>query len=169
MIKKYTEYIKESNNFLTTKQEIKSWLYKYNITNYTINKDLSVDVNDNVVLSNKNLTKISIKFNKVSGNFFCSYNNLTSLEGCPTTVNGNFYCHNNNLTNINDLDSKILIKSIKSNRDWTKELKQEVYDKYFTEWIDKDFSVFNILKDKISDKVKKEFSHYFNANNFDLI
>ena len=169
MIKKYTEYIKESNNFLTTKQEIISWLDKMNITNYTINKDLSVDVDSNVNINNRNLTKIPIKFNKVSGYFFCHNNKLTSLVGCPTNVNGDFYCHNNKLTNINDLDSKILIKSIKDDLSWTKELKQEVYDKYFTEWIDKDFSVFNILKDKISDKIKKQYDYLFNANNFDLL
>ena len=166
MITKYTEYIKES---LSTKQEIISWLDKMNITNYTINKDLSVDVDSNVNINNRNLTKIPIKFNKVSGSFYCSNNNLTSLVGCPTTVNGGFYCHNNKLTNINDLDSKILIKSIKNNIDWTKELKQEVYDKYFTEWIDKDINIVSVLKDKISDKTKKEYNHYFNANNFDLI
>ena len=166
MITKYTKYIKES---LSTKQEIISWLDKMNITNYTINKDLSVDVDSNVNINNRNLTKIPIKFNKVSGSFYCSNNNLTSLVGCPTTVSGSFYCHNNKLTNINDLDSKILIKSIKNNIDWTKELKQEVYDKYFTEWIDKDINIVSVLKDKISDKIKKQYDYLFNANNFDLL
>ena len=73
---------------------------KYRIKNYTFNDDASIDVNDNVDLYDKDLTKIPIKFRNVSGYFFCSGNKLTSLEGCPKTVGGNFYCRYNNLTSL---------------------------------------------------------------------
>ena len=68
---------------------------EYNIINYTINPDGSIDVNENVDLSDYNLTKLPLKFNKVNGFFDCGGNELTSLEGSPKEVNGSFYCFNN--------------------------------------------------------------------------
>ena len=67
---------------------------------YTINADGSYDVDGYVDLDNNRLTKLPIRFGKVSGNFFCSGNNLTSLEGCPSEVSGDFYCHNNQLSSL---------------------------------------------------------------------
>ncbi len=61
---------------------------KYYIENYTINPDGSIDVNGYVYLSNKGLTKLPLKFNKVNGDFYCGYNQLKTLEGCPKEVNG---------------------------------------------------------------------------------
>ncbi len=46
------------------------------------------------------MTKIPLKFRKVSGNFYCHNNKLTSLEGAPTSVGGHFYCYNNKLTSL---------------------------------------------------------------------
>ena len=83
-----------------TEQEIHTICEKYNITNYTINPDGSIDVDGNVNLIYMRLTKIPIKFNKVSGNFDCSRNNLTSLRGCPIVVGGAFFCCYNNLTSL---------------------------------------------------------------------
>jgi hypothetical protein len=48
----------------------------------------------------KKLTKLPLKFGKVTGWFDCSHNQLTSLEGCPTSVGGNFWCTNNQLTSL---------------------------------------------------------------------
>ena len=73
---------------------------KYNIINYTINDDGSIDVNGNVFLYNKELTELPLSFNKVSGYFNCGYNNLTSLKGCPRWVGGWFHCYKNQLTNL---------------------------------------------------------------------
>jgi len=73
---------------------------KYKIRNYTFNDDGSMDVDDDVNLSFKHLSKLPVKFRNVSGNFECSSNNLTSLEGCPKTVGGSFYFDNNNLTSL---------------------------------------------------------------------
>ena len=76
-------------------EDIKGICKKYDIEDYTINPDGSIDVNGNVDLYNKGLP---LKFNKVNGWFDCDANKLTSLEGSPVEVNGNFYCRNNNLT-----------------------------------------------------------------------
>jgi hypothetical protein len=73
---------------------------KYNIKNYTINYDLSIDVDDVVDLYAKGLTKLPLKFNKVNGDFYCSHNQLTSLEGAPNKVNGDFYCSFNQLRSL---------------------------------------------------------------------
>ena len=73
---------------------------KYNITNYTINGDGSIDVNGNVYLYNKELTELPLTFNKVSGYFNCSHNQLTSLKGCPRWVGGWFTCYRNKLTSL---------------------------------------------------------------------
>ncbi len=82
------------------KQQIEEWLKRYKIINYTINDDLSVNVNKSVYLNNENLKEIPIQFNKVNRTFVCSFNQLTSLIGSPKEVNGHFSCFNNNLTSL---------------------------------------------------------------------
>ncbi len=67
---------------------------------YTINDDGSIDVNGDVILSNRKLIKIPFKFRHVSGYFDCSHNRLISLEGAPTTVGGSFFCTYNQLTSL---------------------------------------------------------------------
>jgi len=73
---------------------------KFYIQNYTINDDYSIDVMGSVNISNKKLTKIPLKFNKVSGDFYCTDNNLNTLEGSPESVGWSFYCGENNLTTL---------------------------------------------------------------------
>jgi hypothetical protein len=73
---------------------------RYNIENYTINDDYSIDVDGDVYLRNITLNKIPLKFNRVSGYFYCDINKLTSLLGCPEWVGGDFYCSKNNLTSL---------------------------------------------------------------------
>jgi hypothetical protein len=73
---------------------------QYDIKNYTINPDGSIDVNGDVNLSGYDLSEIPLTFNKVSGNFFCSYNQLTSLKGSPRWVGSSFYCRYNRLTSL---------------------------------------------------------------------
>ncbi len=70
-----------------SEQEIHNICEKYNITNYTINPDGSIDVDDGVDLSGKDLIKIPLKFNKVNGWFDCSYNQLTSFGHPSNDVN----------------------------------------------------------------------------------
>jgi hypothetical protein len=73
---------------------------KYNITNYTVNDDGSIDVNGDVYLINKELTELPLTFNKVTGNFHCHFNNLTTLKGSPRWIGGRFSCRLNKLTSL---------------------------------------------------------------------
>jgi hypothetical protein len=52
------------------KDQIKTLCEMYEIHNYTINDDDSVDVSGDVSIANKSLRKIPIVFNEVSGDFF---------------------------------------------------------------------------------------------------
>jgi len=90
---RYKNFIKES------KEDIDSICKKFYIRNYTINED-SVDVDGNVNLNNKGLTKLPLKFGKVSGDFSCHRNQLKSLSGAPISVGGDFSCHSNELKSL---------------------------------------------------------------------
>lgn len=103
-------------------------LHLYGIENYSI-VDGKVNVDGNVRLSEKGLTKLPVNFgvvtgyfdcynnqlttlegapNSVGGNFNCSNNQLTTLEGAPDIVGGNFYCYKNQLTTLDGSPSKVL-------------------------------------------------------------
>lgn len=99
---------------LKTQKEIKSWLDEVAITDYTINEDLTVDVNANINLAYFDLTEFPIQFGKVSGNFVCSNNNLTTLKGSPYKVGKDFSCFKNNLTSL-EYGPKIVIGSYNCN------------------------------------------------------
>ena len=89
----------ENNEFPIDPEEIRSICEKYEIKNYTINPDGSVDVDGEVKLTRKlnYSTKLPLKFGKVSGNFRISHNNLISLVGSPKEVGGYFSCYDNQL------------------------------------------------------------------------
>ena len=70
---------------------------RYNITNYTINDDGSIDVVGNVNLCGRDLIELPLRFNKVSGNFCCYVNKLTTLKGSPKWVGDGFFCFENNI------------------------------------------------------------------------
>jgi hypothetical protein len=70
------------------------------ISNYKINDDGTVDVDGKVNLSRMNISKLPLKFGRVTGSFICSENKLTSLEGSPIFVGGDFYCTYNKLTSL---------------------------------------------------------------------
>ena len=92
---------------LKTKEEIINWLNKYKIENYTVNEDLTVDVNDDVDFYKRKIKAIPIQFNKIVGYFDCSYCELTSLEGCPKEVTGSFYCSYNELITLKNGPEKV--------------------------------------------------------------
>lgn len=81
-------------------KEIHKICKKYNITNYSINDDMSIDVDNDVDLSYSDLHKLPLNFNKVNGDFDCSCNNLESLEGSPSEVGGDFDCGYNHLESL---------------------------------------------------------------------
>jgi hypothetical protein len=96
-IKPYKIFESNVPNFPTTREEVIQVCEKYYITRYTINDDLSIDVDDNVNLTLYSLEYLPLKFNYVAGFFVCTENNLKTLEGCPQTVDGFFDCSHNNL------------------------------------------------------------------------
>lgn len=79
-------------------EDIKQWMDKYGITKYTVNEDLTVDVDNSVILRSKQLQDFPVQFGIVNGDFDCSYNQLTSFKGIPHKINGCLYCSHNQLT-----------------------------------------------------------------------
>ena len=81
---------------------IEKWLKEYDIQNYTIKDDFTIDVNGSVYLNNRNLEEFPdyIQFGVVKGFFDCSFNKLTSLEGAPEKVGEAFSCNRNRLTSL---------------------------------------------------------------------
>lgn len=63
---------------------------KYQISNYKINKDYTVDVEGDVRLNFFYFEALPIHFGVVSGNFECADCSLTTLEGVPREVGGFF-------------------------------------------------------------------------------
>ena len=116
------------NYDIMTEQEINDICKKYNIENYTINPDGSIDVDGSVYISGYRLSKLPLKFNRIRYNFYCgnnllttfenfpievgfnfncSYNLITSLKGCPKYVGGNFTMYNNLIDTIDNLPQTI--------------------------------------------------------------
>lgn len=85
------------------KLKIRYLCFKYGIECYTINKDYSIDVNNSVYLSNRNLKSLPIKFNYVSGNFFCANNQLTSFENFPKKIGNKLDASHNKIKTLKDL------------------------------------------------------------------
>jgi len=85
-----------------TKLEVTNWLEDHQVKNFTINTDLSVDVEGNVDISECNLSTIAIQFSYIGGNFDCKDNALTSLKGAPRIVKGIFNCNQNQLESLID-------------------------------------------------------------------
>jgi hypothetical protein len=99
-MKSYREFINESTNY------IESVCNEYNITNYTINSDGTIDV-DRVDIEYKGLVKLPLKFGRVRGSFYCSGNFLSSLEGCPKEIGIHFDCSDNELTSLENCPNKV--------------------------------------------------------------
>jgi hypothetical protein len=79
---------------------IKTLCDEYYIEDYTINPDGSIDVDADVIISERRLTKIPLRFGRVSGNFWCQDNSLNTLNGCPEFVGGDFRCSQNELASL---------------------------------------------------------------------
>ena len=90
-LKMFKKFILKQDKYGRYKNdEIDSILMHYGVTNYTINKDSSIDVEGSVMLRGKYLGQLPVIFRNVTGNFNCSDNVLTSLKGAPNHVGGNF-------------------------------------------------------------------------------
>jgi len=83
------------NSQFTCKNDIKEWLDENLIENYTINDDLTVDVNGCVILYLVYMEQLPVKFGHVKEDFVLGENGLESLKGVPHTVGGDFICGGN--------------------------------------------------------------------------
>lgn len=81
-------------------ESIKALCKQFNIIEYHINPDMTVDVNQNVNISNRRLSELPLQFGRIEGYFTCSDNQLTSLKGSPHMVSGSFYCNHNILLDL---------------------------------------------------------------------
>ena len=110
-MKSIKEYLNENffgNLGIGKKAQIEEWLKKYNITNYTINPDFTINVDDNVTLKSypdEELPKY-IQFNETY-DFNIISGVLQTLKGCPIKVKGTFYCECPNLINLEYSPKKI--------------------------------------------------------------
>lgn len=80
---------------------------EYNIKKYTINSDGAIDVAGDVTLTNKHLFELPLRFNKVSGSFYCMFNELSNLKGSPSIVGGNYDVSCNRLTSLQGMPNVI--------------------------------------------------------------
>ncbi len=90
MIKLFEQFASE--------KEIHEICRKYEIENYTINSDGSIDVNDHYTLYGGD--KPPIKFNKIEQSFALSDINLETLENLPKYVGGYYDISYNKLTSL---------------------------------------------------------------------
>ncbi|MCK9475613.1 MAG: hypothetical protein M0R46_06835 [Candidatus Muirbacterium halophilum] len=100
------KYIRTFNESTNT-SEIEAICEKYNIKNYIINEDDSIDVDGVVDLSHEKLKVLPLKFRNVSREFDCNSNQLTTLEGSPQNVGGNFKCNDNQLTTLEGAPQRV--------------------------------------------------------------
>jgi hypothetical protein len=85
---------------LKTKDEIKAWLNYMDINGYTINDDLTVDVNGMVKIQDKLFKNFPIQFGTIHGDFSVIYTDLQSLKGSPFKVIGHFILLDNPLKSL---------------------------------------------------------------------
>jgi hypothetical protein len=79
----------------------------YRIKDWTLTKEGSIDVDGWVNLEDKELTRLPLRFGRVSKNFYCFNNYLTTLEGAPKEVGGDFSCSFNQLTTLEGAPKKV--------------------------------------------------------------
>jgi hypothetical protein len=96
----YSEFSSKVGNKGISKENTE-FLNSVIIGQWSVNPNTGfIDVEGDVRMESLNLTKIPVKFGKVSGDFNCSFNLLTNLEGAPESVGGSFNCKNNKLYNL---------------------------------------------------------------------
>jgi hypothetical protein len=96
-IMKLDKLLEQEDQFLKTREEIEAWLISNNITEFTINDDLTVDADQNINFARYSIDRIKVQFGEIDGSFYCMDNGLTSLAGSPYHVSGDFICSNNKL------------------------------------------------------------------------
>ena len=93
------------------KAKIEKWCDDYNIKNYIINDDYTIDVKGTVFLNDVMLNNFPdyIQFNRVKESFWIDNNNFTTLRGCPTYAGSYFSCRNNKIKSLMYAPKKIYV------------------------------------------------------------
>ena len=76
-------------------KNIKEVLDQYNVVDYSINNDGSVNLTKDITFFKKNLDKIPFNISKAPRILDFSFNNISSLEGSPEECDTIFYAMNN--------------------------------------------------------------------------
>ncbi len=89
-------------NILSKKQLnlIHDYCLEWDIEEYKINQDGSIDVNQDVDILYAGVTSLPFKFNTIHGNFSFTSSRIENLENMPNVVNGNFDISDNHLTSL---------------------------------------------------------------------
>lgn len=82
------------------KKPIDKWLDKMMINYYTINDDLTIDVDGSVDLNGKGLDQLPYKFGHITEYFTCERNFLSNMVNMPNTVGKDLYMDSNALTTL---------------------------------------------------------------------
>ena len=119
MKKTFKKLFENQTKFLTDPVAIKAWLDKYEVENYKINPDGTVEC-EIFAIFEKGLKEIPVKLSKarsiditgneikridfappiVEGDFDCWGNMIETLEGGPEKIMGSFDCDSNQLTDL---------------------------------------------------------------------
>ena len=84
---------------MINKELIELFCEEFNIKNYYINENYSINVYQNVVLDNFIGDELPIKFNKVIGYFSCNKSNIKSFKNFPNFIEENIYLQGNIIEN----------------------------------------------------------------------
>jgi len=106
-VKSYKIFESIDDQFLKTYKDVERWLIDYGIVDYTINSDLTVDVNGEVHLDGEDLKFLPVQFGKIRDYFFIDNNDLKSLKGCPIEIKGEFSCSGNKIYNLDGFPKNI--------------------------------------------------------------
>lgn len=129
-LKYFKEHLEQPISFPINKDEVENRCLFYDIQNYSINDDLTIDIHGDFDLSDTGVVDVFfVKFNKVEGSFNVSgnylktlegwfpkevsgfieisKNNLTDLKGSPKISNGSFYCQDNDLKTLKGCPEEI--------------------------------------------------------------
>ncbi len=92
---------------MINKELIELFCEEFNIKNYYINENYSINVYQNVVLDNFIGDELPIKFNKVIGYFSCNKSNIKSFKNFPNFIEENIYLQGNIIENFHGFPKKV--------------------------------------------------------------
>jgi hypothetical protein len=90
---------------LNTYDAIYGFLQLIGVKYFTINDDNSVNINQDLDLSAKNLKELPFKIKEVAGNFFVNNNKLNNFKNFPELILGDFILSDNCYTTLKGLEN----------------------------------------------------------------